>query len=81
MRLSADERDDILVSYITGLGPVGEPVCCHATYVRKDMGWDHQTYYAAINRLIRSRRIRRFARGMYTVLRRLESDAALWRAG
>lgn len=73
MRMTSRQRDDVLVSYITGLAPVGEPVCCSASYLREDLGWDHQTYYLAINRLIRSRRVRRFERGMYVVLQRLEA--------
>lgn len=73
MYLRNAQRNDILVSYITGLGPVGEPVCCSVSYVKKDLGWDKQSYYTTLNRLIRSRRVQRFAQGMYIVLERLEA--------
>lgn len=72
-RLTCKERDDILVSYLTGLGPVGMPVICTATWVRSDLKWDYQTYYNGLRNLIKSRRVRRFHVGQYIVLKPLEA--------
>lgn len=71
-RMARIERDEILLSYLTGLGPVGTPVMCMAKWLRKDMQWDHQTYYISLRNLVRSGKIKCFHQGQYIVLKPLE---------
>ncbi|ESY89045.1 hypothetical protein X739_00690 [Mesorhizobium sp. LNHC220B00] len=61
-----------LLSYLTGLGPVGQPVPLRRVEVMSDLRLDHNTYNVCLNHLISGRFVRRVTTRTLTVLRRPE---------
>ncbi|MGX9145903.1 hypothetical protein [Mesorhizobium sp. 128a] len=64
-----------LLSYFTGLAPVGEPVIMHRVETMADLDLDHTTYTLCLNHLIGSGFVRRVATKCLVVLRRPEEFA------
>lgn len=70
--MSTAARAVELLSYFTGLGPVGQPVALRRVEVMNDLCLDHNTYNVCLNHLISGRYIRRVTAKTLTVLRRPE---------
>lgn len=73
-------RQEELLSYLTGLAPVGEPIEVPLRHVMEDLRFTCKfTYYQRLNKLIQHRLVRRIAcgcnqtTGVLVVLRRLEA--------
>ncbi|PWJ93565.1 hypothetical protein C8D77_101244 [Mesorhizobium loti] len=73
--MSTAARAIELLSYFTGLGPVGQPVALRRVEVLADLGLDHNTYNVCLNQLIAGRFVRRIAAKTVVVLRRPEEFA------
>ncbi|RWH31629.1 hypothetical protein [Mesorhizobium sp.] len=69
-------RAEELLSYMTGLGPVGQPVTVNRDVAMADIGIGNaNTYYECLRYLIAEQFVRRIGGGIYTVLRRPEEFA------
>lgn len=71
---------EVALSYMTGLAPVGETFELPLAHVMADLGYQSKFgWYAILNKLIAKRRVRRIAcgaggtTGVFVVLQRLEA--------
>lgn len=71
----APPRAEELLSYFTGLAPVGDSVAVHRIEVMADLRLDHTTYGLCLNHLVGRGFVRRVAKGVIEVIRRPEEYA------
>ena len=66
-------REEELLSYLTGLGPVGQWVYGARAWIYADLGLGHRSRLAQlVAALVRKRLIRAWGREHYLVLQRIE---------
>ncbi|TPL40665.1 hypothetical protein [Mesorhizobium sp. B2-4-6] len=72
----APRRAEELLSYLTGLAPVGEPVVIRRDVAMADLRIGNaNTYYQCLRHLVDGRFVRRVNTGVVVVLRRPEEFA------
>ena len=71
-------REEELLSYLTGLGPVGQWVYGARAWIYADLGLGHRSRLAQlVAALVKKRLIRAWGREHYLVLRRVEDEAVM----
>ncbi|MER8616005.1 hypothetical protein NKG99_03990 [Mesorhizobium sp. M1409] len=73
--MAAAARAEELLSYFTGLAPVGEPVVVRRVETMADLQLDHNTYSQCLNHLVGGKYVRRISTRLLIVLRRPEEFA------